>query len=139
MSTQFGALSRNSVVEVEGGHVVLANGDLLLCDGQAVKSLMTQRMRRYLFNSIDPTNYGNSFLALNQPKSEVWICYPTDAEVWPNRAVVWNYKENTFGVRDLPVATKQQTHECRHTIRVLNSTLGNKQQRKIKTFSAEWF
>ncbi len=110
VSTQYGALSRHSVLEVEGGHVVLANGDLLLCDGQAVKSLMTQRMRRYLFNSIDADNYGNSFLALNQPKNEVWICYPVSGESWPNRVVVWNYKENTFGVRDLPVGTTYGTH-----------------------------
>lgn len=105
VSKQYGALSRHSVIEVEGGHIVLANGDLLLCDGQSVKSLMTQKMRRYLFDSIDPDNYGNSFLALNQPKNEVWICYPTDGEVWPDRAVIWNYKENTFGVRDLPSVT----------------------------------
>jgi hypothetical protein len=110
VSKQYGALSRHSVVEVEGGHVVLANGDLLLCDGQSVKSLMTQRMRRYLFDSIDPDNYGNSFLSLNQPKNEIWICYPTTGEYWPNRAVVWNYKENTFGVRDLPVGTTYATN-----------------------------
>jgi hypothetical protein len=50
ITNQFGALSRHSVIEVEGGHVVLANGDLLMCDGQSVKSLMTQKMRRYLFD-----------------------------------------------------------------------------------------
>ena len=105
VSKQYGALSRHSVMEVEGGHIVLANGDLLLCDGQSVKSLMTSKMRRYLFDSIDPDNYGNSFLALNQPKNEIWICYPTSGSVWPDRAVIWNYKENTFGVRDLPVGT----------------------------------
>ena len=105
VSKQYGALSRHSVIEVEGGHIVLANGDLLLCDGQSVKSLMTQKMRRYLFDSIEPDSYHNSFLALNQPRNEIWICYPTDTESWPNRAVIWNYKENTFGVRDLPAGT----------------------------------
>ena len=110
ISQQFGALSRHSVVEAEGGHVVLANGDLLMCDGQSVKSLMTQKMRRYLFDSIDADNYGNSFLTLNQPRNEIWICYPVSGATWPNRAVVWNYKENTFGVRDLPVGTAYATH-----------------------------
>ena len=66
---------------------------------------MTQRMRRFLFNSIDAENYKNSFLALNQPKNEVWICYPLSGASWPNRVVIWNYKENTFGVRDLPEGT----------------------------------
>jgi len=110
VTNQYGALSRHSVIEVEGGHIVLANGDLLLCDGQSVKSLMTQKMRRYLFDSIDPDNYGNSFLSLNQPKNEIWICYPTNGEVWADRAVVWNYKENTFGVRDLPSGTTYATN-----------------------------
>jgi hypothetical protein len=71
---------------------------------------MTQKMRRYLFDSIDSDNYGNSFLTLNQPKNEIWICYPVSGKTWPNRAVVWNYKENTFGVRDLPVGTAYATH-----------------------------
>ena len=110
ISQQFGALSRHSVIEVEGGHVVLANGDLLMCDGQSVKSLMTQKMRRYLFDSIDATNYGNSFLALNQRKNEIWVCYPVSGDSWPTRAVVWNYKENSFGVRDLPTGTTYATH-----------------------------
>lgn len=110
VTTQYGALSKHSVMEVEGGHIVLANGDLLLCDGQSVKSLMTQKMRRYLFDSIDPDNYGNSFLALNQPKNEIWICYPVSGATWPNRAVVWNYKESTFGVRDLPEGTTYGTN-----------------------------
>ena len=110
VTNQYGALSRHSVIEVEGGHIVLANGDLLLCDGQSVKSLMTAKMRRYLFDSIDPDNYGNSFLALNQPKNEIWICYPVSGATWPNRAVIWNYKENTFGVRDLPEGTTYGTN-----------------------------
>ena len=110
VSTQYGAISRHSVLEVEGGHIVFANGDLLLCDGHAVKSLMTQRMRRFLFNSIDAENYKNSFLALNQPKNEVWICYPVSGASWPNRVVIWNYKENTFGVRDLPEGTTYGTN-----------------------------
>jgi len=67
-------------------------------------------MRRYLFDSIDPDNYGNSFLALNQPKNEIWICYPVSGATWPNRAVVWNYKESTFGVRDLPEGTTYGTN-----------------------------
>mgnify|MGYP003145465400 CR=1 FL=1 len=110
ITQQFGALSRHSVIEVEGGLVVLANGDLLMCDGQSVKSLMTQKMRRYLFDSIDADNYGNSYLALNQPKNEIWICYPISGATWPNGAVVWNYKENSFGVRDLPTNSTFATH-----------------------------
>ena len=102
ISEQFGALSKHAMVETEIGLVIFGTDDIVLCDGQTVQSVTTRKMRRYIYNTIDPANYVNSFLVLNQPHNEVWICYPTSGNVFPNQAVTWNYKENTFGVRDLP-------------------------------------
>ena len=102
ISEEFGALSKHSMIETEIGLVIFGTDDLVLCDGQSVKSITTKKMRRYIYNTIDTAYYGNSFCALNQPHGEVWICYPTAGNIFPNEAVIWNYKENTFGVRELP-------------------------------------
>lgn len=102
ISEQFGALSRHSMVETEVGLIIFGTDDIVLCDGQTVKSVTTRKMRRYIYNTIDTTYYGNSFLVLNQPHNEVWICFPRSGSTFPDQAVTWNYKENTFGVREIP-------------------------------------
>ena len=104
ISEQFGALSKHSMVETEIGLIIFGTDDIVLCDGQSVKSITTRKMRRYIYNAIDATNYGNSYVVLNQPHSEVWICYPQSGATFPDTAVIFNYKENTFGVRELPAS-----------------------------------
>jgi len=102
ISQQFGALSKHAMVETEIGMVIFGTDDIVLCDGQTVKSVTTRKMRRYIYNAIDPTHWANSFVVLNQPHSEVWFCFPRSGKMYPNLAVTWNYKENTFGIRELP-------------------------------------
>ena len=104
ISQQFGALSKHSMVETELGVVIFGTDDIVLCDGQTVKSVTTRKMRRYIYNAIDATNYVNSFVVLNQPHSEVWFCFPQSGSTFADRAVTWNYKENTFGIRELPAS-----------------------------------
>jgi len=54
---------------------------------------------------MDSENYARSFVVANHPRSEVWVCFPVAGSTTCNRALVWNYTENTFGVRELPSVT----------------------------------
>lgn len=99
---QFGALSRRCIKEFEGKHLVLSQGDLLLHDGQTANSIINKRMKNWVFNSIDSTNYATSFIVQNHQNNEFMVCFPTTGASLPNTALVWNYRDNTFGVRDLP-------------------------------------
>ncbi len=102
VSGQIGALSLNCAVEFPGGHAVLGQGDLVYHSGGSPTSIVDSKMRRYLFNNIDSTNYQLSFMAHNFLRGEVWCCYPTVGASSCNQALVWNYKDNTLAVRDLP-------------------------------------
>ena len=53
---------------------------------------------------IDSGAADKTFLVHNKHKSEVWICYPATNAVnnFPDSAVIWNYKDNTWSTRDLP-------------------------------------
>jgi hypothetical protein len=103
LSKQAGALAQNCAVEFPGGHAVLTQGDIVVVDFAGnVTSIADARIRKYLFNSIDSTNYGNSFAVANLRRNEIWFCVPKIGATWPNMAMVWNWKSNTWGTRDLP-------------------------------------
>ena len=100
-----GMLAQNCAANTPLGHVVLTASDVVVHNGTEPQSLLTKRMRRWLFNQIDGSNFGLSFLTANHAQNEVWICFPTSGASSCNRALIWNYVDNTFAVRDLPNAT----------------------------------
>jgi hypothetical protein len=105
LSSDAGAISQNCVAQFPGGHVVLTSGDVVTHAGGAPTSIINARMRTNLFANIDPTYYKRSFLVHNELRSEVWICIPETSQPRCTKAYVWNYAQNSWGVRDLPNAT----------------------------------
>lgn len=103
----FGMLARGCAAATPKGHVVLANGDVVLVDGvNEPQSLLDGRLKRWLFETqIDSTVYKRCFVVANPTKSEVLICYPAYGQTSCTRALVWNWKDNTMGRRDLPNVT----------------------------------
>lgn len=65
--------------------------DILWHDGNRVRSLLNERRRRELFDSIDTVNYANSFIFTNPLYGEVWFCYPPSGQTQPTRALIFNY------------------------------------------------
>lgn len=100
-----GMLARGCGAITPKGHVVLTAGDLILHNGQGPTSLVEGRCRRWLFNSIDQTNFQRSFLCVNQSKAEVWVCFPEAGQASCTLALVWCWETDTFGVRQLQNAT----------------------------------
>ena len=100
--TTSGMLANNCVAEVEGKHVVLTDGDLIIHDGQNIRSLVDRALRRFIFEQIDSTNFANSFLFNYRSAKEVWACFPTTGLEHANLAVVWDYAHDLLSVRDLP-------------------------------------
>tara|TARA_R100001530_G_scaffold104784_1_gene73054 strand:+ start:406 stop:1944 length:1539 start_codon:yes stop_codon:yes gene_type:complete len=97
-----GILSRNCVVEFDGKHFVITEGDLIVHNGVSKQSIATNLVRRALFDNLDSTNYKNIFALHNKKKSEIWVCYPDVGSTYCNKALIWNYKTNAFSFRDLP-------------------------------------
>jgi len=97
-----GILARNCVAEALGNHVVMTDGDILIHDGQNVRSLVDKKLRRFVFLQMDPTNFGNSFVFNYRAAKEVWCCFPTQGNVFANVAVVWDYAHDLLSVRELP-------------------------------------
>lgn len=65
--------------------------DILWHDGSKVRSLLSSRRRRELFNALDPVNYINSFMFTNPFYGEVWFCFVPNGATQPTRALIFNY------------------------------------------------
>lgn len=97
-----GVMARNCIVELFGTHVVLADGDLIQTNGHDLKSIADKRIKQFFFSQLNQTEFETSFVAKNPQQSEVWFCIPTSGSNKPNLALIWNYQDNKFGLRDIP-------------------------------------
>jgi len=102
---EIGALAPNCVAPVLKQHVVLTESDVVIHNGNSAQSILDSRLRRWLFANMDATNYRNSFVVPNYQGKEIWICFPESGQTYCNLAIVWNFKENTVGIRDLSTGT----------------------------------
>lgn len=72
-------------------HVVVTQDDIIAHNGNDPKSIVTERWRKTFFDSLDTTNFINSFCFDNPLKNEVWVCYPSSGQSQPDRALILNY------------------------------------------------
>jgi hypothetical protein len=101
-----GIMGLNCVCDVAGiGHVVLSNNDVCVFNGTGITSVIDKRTRRWLFSQMDATNKRRAFVINHASDAEVWVCFPESGQTSCTKALVWNYSDNTLGVRDLPNAT----------------------------------
>ncbi len=104
-----GMLAANCSADTPMGHVVLTQGDVVLNSGAGVRSIVEGRTRKWLFNTMDTTYAAQSFVVAHPAKSEVWICFPETGESTCTLALVWNWADDAFGVRELPRVTAAAT------------------------------
>lgn len=103
IATQAGAISERAIGRVFGKHVVITDNDIVMNDGQNIQSIADERTRRFMFSQLDEDNYGFAFTQVHRLKNEVWFCFPSAGMDYCDLALVWNWSDNTWGVRDLPV------------------------------------
>lgn len=100
-----GCQTTNAVLEFDGKHFVVGSQDIYLFAGHpgSIESVANNRMRKYLFDNLNPLHNQHMFVLRYSQKDELWICYPTLAsEIGEcNEALIWNYKRNTWTIRDL--------------------------------------
>jgi hypothetical protein len=101
-----GMLGANCVAEFDGKHFVVGRGDVYVHNGVQKASVIDGKMKDFLFNSIQPDSQKNTFVVADYNNTEMLICFPAStgaASVGAcDRAVVWNWKEDKWSIRDLP-------------------------------------
>ena len=105
LTTNYGLLAKNCVVESKGYHYFLSNGDILKTDGNSIVSVLHNKMQTQLVGNIDPTYYMNSFAYSNPITEEIWICVPQVGNTLPNIAFVINTQDDLVSMRSIPSTT----------------------------------
>lgn len=98
-----GILSTNCVTQIprRKENFLMTGDDLVLHNGQAMESLIDRRWRRWLVQEMAFEAGNTAFVVPNPFHNECWFCFPEVGNDWCTKALVWNYVENTIGVRDL--------------------------------------
>lgn len=74
-------------------HVLATQDDIIWHNGNTVRSILNNRQRKRLAAEIDPSNYVNSFMFTNPLYNEMFFCYPTAGNEFPDAALVMNYSD----------------------------------------------
>jgi len=96
-----GLLAKNCVVEFKGRHFVVADGDIVLFDGQNIESIADKRTKDTIFNDIDSDNFDRTYVVRDDRNDEIWVCYPSTGQSFSDKAAIWNWQDNTWTYRDL--------------------------------------
>lgn len=101
--TQSGILSNQCVAPTPDGrgHFVATNSDIIVHDGNSLISIGDRRLRKFIFNNIDGTNYTRSFCTVNNKEKTNWFCFPQAGSTWPNLALIWHQPTNTITLREM--------------------------------------
>ncbi len=106
VTLEAGLLAPRCAVNVRNNlQVAVSDGDVLIIDGQSVRSIINRRNRSWMFSQLDPDNFGKTFAFTHLPENEVWICFPQIGSVYPDLALVWNYLSDTWYQREMPANT----------------------------------
>jgi len=105
ITDSYGCQDTHSAVEFEGKHFVVGSKDVYLFAGNpsGIESVADGRVRRYLFNNLNPSGIRRVFVLDNKSREEIWICYPSLASATGDcdEALVWSYSNNTWTKREL--------------------------------------
>ena len=104
LSPTIGAIAKNCVAEFDGGHAIFGKGNFYINDGQRLKPILPQKLKEYVFTTIDGAQINKCFVVADYGRTEILFCFTADGAGTnqPNKAIVWNYITNTFSIRDLP-------------------------------------
>ena len=102
LSSTYGLLSKNAIAEVKGVHLLLSGDDIIRNDGNKIESMVHNRIRNDLSARIDADNYDRSYAIRNDNKKEVWFCIPESGFSFPNIAYIYNWRDDSWAIRDLP-------------------------------------
>ena len=104
VNSSIGVLARNCMTATPRGLFLISDGDMVITDGVQFTSVADQRVRRALFDQIDPDNFESSFVVLNKARNEVWCCFPAQGNTVPNIALVWDWQHDAWSYRQIPEA-----------------------------------
>jgi hypothetical protein len=94
---------RDCAIEfLSGQHLVFTGSDIIIHDGNTVRSVVSGRMRD-IIRRINAAQLQTCYMVLNAENEEVWFCFrrATDNVLAADTALVYNWIEETVSLREL--------------------------------------
>jgi len=101
VSETAGLVNPHALVEVKGSHMFFTGDDVLMFDGNAMRSLMHNRLRGRLAANVNNDRASASWAAHYRSIGEVWFGIPEGGSSYASHAYCYNYKDDTWSIRDL--------------------------------------
>jgi hypothetical protein len=102
LSETTGAMSANCIASTPKGHAVFGPDDIYVHNGGEPSSIISGRVRKWLFNALDQNNFEQCFAVANPQFNEVWFCFPEQGMGYCTHAVIWNWVDGSVGQREIP-------------------------------------
>ncbi len=109
LSSNYGILATNCVVEVNGVHYFMSHNDIFMNDGGSIKSIL-HKQAKSIYNGFDPTNYKYASAVVDSNRDEIWFMVETTDTNNPLRAIIYNYMDGTLSNRYLPTGIVSAAH-----------------------------
>lgn len=104
VSRQSGLMAQDCAVVLPGNkHFAFTREDCVVHNGSDFESVIDRANKLYWFTNISNNAPNASFVVHVDSLSEVWICAPAFGAGSIETALIWNYRYNTWTIRDLPV------------------------------------
>jgi hypothetical protein len=102
LSSTFGLISHNCIVEANAKHYFIGTDNIYINDGNSIEPLLNKKIATK-FNAIfDKSKYNNAFAVRYNEANEIWFCIPSfdvDLAVY---AYIYNYIDGTLSIIELP-------------------------------------
>jgi hypothetical protein len=105
LSNTVGLLAPNCVASMNGVHIFLSRGDIMLNDGNSIRSVINGKIRTRLKGLANGNYYKRSYCVCDERNKEVWFCIPIDTSTYPNFAIIYNIVDDSLSMRyiDRPI------------------------------------
>ena len=104
----YGCLSLNCIAEFDGNHFVVDRNDIYIHNGSGkIESVAYGRVRDFFLGDINQSHTDKTFVTKNNKYKEIWVCYVSSGNTTGkcDRALIYNFKEDNWTIRDLPMVT----------------------------------
>ena len=127
ISTSLGAIAVDCVREFFGQHFVVGANDIVLFDGNQLTSVINKRMRSLFYNDLSSTYWDKTYVTVNYPEREIWICYVSGTSVnnYPDKALIWSWERNSWTIKELPdIAYSEVSEVSQSSAETFNASSG---------------
>lgn len=100
--SEVGILTTDCVCSFNNRHFVVSNNDFYVHDGITIEPVGHGKTKAKFFRDLNAAQKAVTFVVHNEQDKTIWICYPTGNSQWCNKALIWDYIQNTWTYRNLP-------------------------------------